>query len=291
MAYTTLNLLDNIDRRAFSPTNQNTFTQAERLSLVTEEMESNVFPAIFNLFSEFYVTRTTITPVNDQEFYQIPARAVNGQLRELKLVNSNNNYRDLPLIDIENLAYTAAKGVPEAFYFKNNRIGLYPTPNNITETIAVDYFTHPGASVLPSEAAIITSINTSTNVVSFSSIPSTFTTGTTFDFIRGTGEHEYIGTSYTSTLVSGTDVTFSSLPQDVAVGDYLALEGESPLVQCPTTFRNVLAQYVAARILMDSGQSGGENAYSKAEKMKAEAISLLSPRAVGAMKTISRNWE
>lgn len=290
MAYTTSNLLDNIDRRAFSPTNQNTFTQADRLALITEEMETNVFPSIFKLYEEYYVNSTTQSLTVDQESYQVPARAHNGQLRELKLVNASGNYRDLPRIDIENIWHNATSGTPEYFYLRANRIHLHPKPNSASESLLVQHYVVPGTAVLPSASAIITAIDSSTGVVSFSSIPSTFLTGVTFDFIRGTGEHEHVGIDYTATLVSGTDVTFASLPDGLAVGDYLALQGESSLIQCPTMFRNVLAQYVAARILMDSGQSGADKAYAKAEKMSAEAMQALQPRVTGALKTFSASW-
>lgn len=290
MAYTTQNLLDNIDRRAFSPSNQNVYTQAERLSIITEEMESNVFPSIFNLYEEYFVTTTTQSLTAEDATYIIPARAINGQIRELKLVNAQGNYRDLPRIEPEDIYHNSTAGTPEYFFLRNNRIHLHPKPNSASESLLIQYYVIPGTSVLPSASAIITGINTSTNVVSFSSIPSSFVTGVTHDFIRGTGEHEHIGTDYINTLVSGTDVTFSSLPDDLAVGDYVSLQGESSLVQCPTIYRNVLAQYVAARILMDQGQSGGENAFAKAEKMKKEAEDLLRPRVTGAMKTFSRQW-
>lgn len=289
-AYTTQSLLDNIDRRAFSPTNQNTYTQAERLALITEEMETNVFPSIFNLYEEYYVTQENRAIVANQIGYRIPARAVNGQIRELKLVNSSGDYRDLPRIEVEDLYFVSSPGTPERFYLRNNKINLHPTPSGTTETLLIDFYVSPGTSVLPSATAVITAINTSTNVVSFSSIPSTFVTGATFDFIRGIGEHEHIGLDFTSTLVSGTDVTFSSLPADIVVGDYMSLQGESSLIQCPTVYRNVLAQYVAARIIMDSGQSGGGDAFAKAEKMKAEAEKLIRPRVTGALKSFSKIW-
>lgn len=290
MAYTTQNLLDNIDRRAFSPTNQNTFTQAERLSLITEEMESNVFPSLFNLYEEYFVTSTTQSLTVDQESYLVPARAHNGQLRELKLINASNNYRDLPRLEIENIWHNATSGTPEYFFLRNNRIHLHPRPNDATDSLLLQFYVAPGTAVLPSASAIITAINTSTNVVSFSSLPSTFVTGVTLDFIRGTGEHEHLGVDYTSTLVSGTDITFSSLPTDISVGDYVSLQGESSLIQCPTIYRNVLAQYVAARILMDAGQSGADKAYAKAEKMRQEAENTLQPRVTGALKTFSATW-
>ena len=290
MAYTAQNMLNNIDRRAFSPTNQNTFTQANRLQMITEEMESNIFPSIFNLYEEYYVTQTTQALTVNQAGYRLPARAYNSQLREVKLVNSSGNYRDLPRIEIEDIYRVTQAGLPEYFYLRGNKLFLLPPPAGATESLLMEYSVAPGISVLPSASAIITAINTSTNVLSFSSIPSTFTTGVTMDFIRGTGEHEHIGIDYTNTLVSGTDVTFLSLPDDLVVGDYVSLQGESSLIQCPTVYRNVLAQYVAARILMDSGQPGGQDAFAKAEKMKMEAEEQMAPRVAGASKTFSKSW-
>ena len=289
MAFTTLDLLSSIERRSFIPTNQNTYSQAELLAIADEITSTDIVPAIMSCREDYFVHTSTIPVVANQALYDLPARSVNASLREIKLTNSDRN-KNLVRVEIENL-HSNVTGNPHGFYFKGSNLGLYPTPSSDTGSIQYDFYLGPGSLVLPSASAIIASINTSTNIVSFSSLPATFTTGTVFDFVSAKGEQNYREISQTSTLVSGTDVTFSALPTGLSVGDYVTLEGTSPLLQMPTIFRYVLAQGVAAQILMSTGQSGAGDAFQLFQKLLTDAVETISPRVHGqARDIIQRNW-
>ena len=289
MAYTTSNLISAVERRSFSPANSETFSQAEILAIASEELQSTIIPALINLREDFLViTETTSITANTSE-YAIPTRAYSGLIREVKLTRGNQ-IKDLYRMESDQIT-TTRTGIPEAFYLKGNNIVLYPTPGSADHSLRVDYFLTPQDLVLPSATAIITAINTSTNVVSFSSIPDTFTTGASHDFIKANGEHVVISVDNTNTLVSGTDITFSSLPSDLAVGDYVSLAGENSLISLPVNMRNVLAQMTAARLLIAQSAEGARESYQIAEKMLQDAIKVLNPRVQGAVRhLLPKTW-
>lgn len=290
MAYTTSQLLQAIERRSFAPENQLTFSTEELLAMAHEELQSVILPAILAVREEYFVTHTDYAVTAGQSGYDVPPRSIGLVVREIQLVNSTGSYRDLPRMEPEDVR-SSQSGSPQAFFVKNNQIHLYPTPSATQDTLRVQFFASPGLFVEPSAAAIISAIDTATNVVTVSTIPSTWTTGDTFDFISSKGGHEYRGLDFTSTLVSGNDITFSSLPSTLAVGDYISLQDESPLVQLPPNFRPVLAQATAARVLESMNQPGAADAMRQTEKLLASAIGLITPRIQGEDRVLlPSNW-
>jgi hypothetical protein len=290
MSYTSADLLSAIERRSFAPSNQSTFSTTEILALADEETQSLILPAILSVREEFFVTQSDITITANQSSYDVPARAIGMIVREVQLVNSGGSYKDIPRIEPEDVR-TSQTGSPTAFYMKGNQIVLYPTPSSTQDTLRVSYFIAPGSLVETSSGAVISAINTTTNVVTVATIPSTWVTGNTFDFLSAKGGQEYKGTDLTSMLVSGTDITFASLPSSLAVGDYVSLAETSPLVQLPPNFRPVLAQAVAARMLQSMNQPGADDASRQLDKIMQAAIQMITPRVIGEDRVLlPSNW-
>lgn len=290
MAYTSSNLITAIERRSFAPANQLTFTATDILSVADEEIQTHILPRILSVREEYYVTYKDVTVTQGQRLYPIPERAIGLIAREVKVLESGGAYRDLPRIEPENVD-TTSQGTPSSFYVERDDLALYPTPSTTGETLRVWFFASPGQLIDPADGAVISSIDTGTNTVSVSTIPSAWTSGDTFDFISGKGGHHYRGIDYVSTTVSGTDIIFSSLPDSLAVGDYISLQDQSPLVQMPPNFRAVLAQCAAARILTSQNQPGADDAERKAEEMLEAAVDLITPRVHGDDRVLlPSNW-
>ena len=288
MAYTTADLISAIERRSFAPANQSTFSTTEILAIAGEELRSDIIPAILAVREEYLVHYKDLTVTASTDGYAVPVRAFNNMLREVKLI-TGNDVADLPRIEPEAIV-SNQEGLPQAFYLRDDKVILHPTPSATNGTLRLYYYITPGDYIETSSAAVISAVNTGTGVVSVSSIPASWVTGNTFDFLKKDGGHEYRGVDYDSTLVSGTDITFASLPTGLAVGDYMALQGYSPLVQIPFTMRPVVAQFAAAAILLYARQPGANEAKGKAEEMLAKAIDSLSPRVSGEDQVIGQVW-
>jgi len=290
MAFTTADLLAAIERRSFAPSNQSTFSTSEILALADEETQSLILPAILSVREEFFVTQTEVAITANRAAIDIPTRAIGMIVREVQLVNSSGHFRDLPRIEPEDVRGSQT-GSPSAFYLKGNQIVLYPAPSTTQDSLRISFFIAPGNHIETSAAAVVSAINTTTNVVTVSSIPSTWVTGNSFDLISAKGGQEYRGIDLTSTLVSGTDITLPSLPTGLAVGDYVSLAETSPLVQLPPNFRPVLAQAVAARMLQSMNQPGADDATKQLDRLMQAAIQLITPRVVGEDRVLlPSNW-
>lgn len=288
MAFTSSNLLSSVNRRSYAPTGQATFTQAEILEIADEETKTTIVPSIMAVREEFFVFYKRYTIAAGTGSYRIPPRAIGLVAREIQIQNGNSA-SDLPKINPEE-ALDYGQGSVDSFYIVNNSIVLYRVPSSSGASLVVPYFLRPGKLVLPTAAAVISAINTSTNVLTVSSIPSTWVTGNSFDLIRQDGGHECVDIDLNSTLVSGNDITFAALPASLQVGDYVALAGETPVVQLPPDYHPILAQAVAAQILDDMNQPGADKAVKRLEKMLEAVQTIMSPRVQGAPTAFVHEW-
>jgi len=290
MAYTADNLLSAIERKSFAPSGQSTYSNADILAMADEGIMSELMPDILAVREEFFVFTKDFSIVASQSEYLIPPRAASGVLRDVRLVGVNGGTKDLTRIEPDDRD-TTNEGSPHSYYLQDNKIVVYPTPNSSTNTLKVSFFLERGALVEASSGAVISAINTSTNVVTVTTIPSTWATGNSFDLISKGGSHSYKDIDLTSTLVSGNDITLPSLPSSLVVGDYINLAEQSSVVQLPSSYRSVLAQLVAAEILDNMNQAGAKQAKEKTQLLKESARSIITPRVQGDTRVITpKNW-
>ncbi len=285
---TVAKLLAQIERRSFAPANQSAFNDVEILDIATEEFNSKILPEIVRVREEYYVAFKDLNITRDQRNYPIPDRSFNAMVREVQIIRSNL-FLDIPRISLEDVRQTIS-ALPYAFYPTGDDIALYPTPSSTTDVLRLHYYLVPGTLVEATDTAVISAINTTTNVVTVTSIPTAYVTGSVFDFVKKSGTHAYIKVDQVSTLVSGNDITFSELPSTLVVGDYVMPQGESSLVQMPKTMVPVLAQYTAAALLNYAGQPGGDEAEKEADKMLKIATESITPRIPGELEYFQHDY-
>lgn len=292
MAFTTADLLSSIERKSFAPANQSTFTSAEILAMADEVIEDTLVPELITAREDYFQAFEDQTLVANQNSYLVAARAIGQTLTEVSLLNDQQHIHDLPRVSVGHLASFGGTGTPEGYYLRGDEIVLYPTPASASHTLRVHFPIRPGKLVPVSEAAVITAIDTGTGVLTFSSIPSSWTTSNTFDLCRARGGQNYLGIDQAASAITSTTMTFASLPTHLSVGDYVSLAGESALVQMPQEWRAVLAQGVAVEILKNGGWPGLESAREKFDKGLERVIKLSTPRVLGDMKTFrSTAWD
>lgn len=286
MSYLTSDLLEAIKRRSFAPAGQTTFSDTELLALADEETQTTLLPDLIAAREEFFINSYDYAITASRAAYAIPARSIGLQVRDAQFVDGTIIVPNLPRIEPERVNSGMA-GIPWAIYLKNNDVCLFPTPDSTTRTLRLFFPLRPSRLIDVSEAAVVSGI--SGNVVTVSSIPATWVTGDSFDLIKQDGGQECLSIDLTSTLVSGTDITLPSVPDTLRVGDYVALADESPLVQLPQDYRNVLAQAVATRVLEDMDQPGADKARARLEKMRADVLKLIAPRTPGEPRVLATN--
>lgn len=293
MAITTTLLLDAIKRGVTIPSNQVRFTDADLLKFADEETESLILPILMSLRQEFLVkTKNQACTANVQK-YKIPYRAVGRTLRDLKLARSSDTtfIKTLAYVSPEDASVytTTMSGEPFGFTVEGDNVKLLPTPLSSDLIIVFYYSLKPSYLVATTSAGTITAINTSTGVVTIGTAVSAFTTGATMDFVDGKSGCTVKAEDVVNTNVSSTSITFtaSDLPSDLAVGDYVTLTNQTPVIQLPDEFHQSLVQAVICRILEALGDVemlaiSGEKLNKKLEV----AQQLLTPRVESELPVV-----
>jgi hypothetical protein len=291
-SYTTTNFLSSVRQRGSIPTTTNTNnvnSTTNLLSMATEEMHLTLLPMILAAREEYYVATKDHTITADQSAYAIPTRGIGQVLRDVQIVEGTA-VRSLPRIEVEDIT-TTATGTPQAYYLKHDKVVLYPTPGSTTGTLRLNYFLRPGRLAAVADCAQISAIDTGTNTITVSSIPSSWVTGNDVDLIAGDSPYQYRAIDQ-DTTITGSTIVLSSLPSDLAVGDWVALADYSPIPQVPYEFQPLLAQITVVKALESIGDTEGLKTAKKAlEELQRAALTLISPRNQGEPKKVnSRRW-
>lgn len=288
MAYSTTDFLNSVRQRGSIPTSANSNNvnnTTNLLALATEELHIKLLPLIMSVRAEFYVTSKSYTITADQSEYLVPPRSSGMVLRDVQIIDGTN-IRSLPEMPPEE-AVSTATGTPRAYYFEHQNVVLYPTPSVTTGTLKLKYYIRPGRLAATSDCAQITAINTSTNVVTVSTAPSTWVVGTSLDMVAANTPHQFRATESAITAISGSDITFASLPSGLAVGDWLSPADYSPIPQVPFEFQPVLAQMTVVKALEALGdREGGAAALKDLATIQASALQLVTPRNHGEPKKV-----
>jgi hypothetical protein len=291
MPFTTADLITSINLRSFAPIDASTFSTSDLLLLADEETQTKLVPEINSVREEFFIAYKDIAITANQSEYEIPARAVGLSPRDVQLVTSSGQVKSLSQLSPEMTSSTSSGSV-QAFYLRDNNIILYPTPASTVDTLRVSFSKRPSKLIESSSSAVITAIDTNSNQITVSSIPSGWDTSKSYDLIKQDGGQECRAIDLAASSVTSTTVTFtSSIPTSVRVGDYVALQDQSPLIQLPPEYRPVLAQCVAVRILMSMRMQGVGDEIQVLQKMLADTRKLINPRVAGeSRKIINRSW-
>lgn len=191
--YNSETLVESVKRRINIPTNQNTFTDADILAFADEELALALVPAIMSLHEDHLLYEDIVPLEPNTREYLIPYRAIGNKLYDLQFKDMNGNF--LPMSqttwsDEPNYNGSYTTNLIYAYYVRNNRIGLLPTFNGIsTGSLRFMYYIRPSGLVPSVEVAVINNINLTTGTITFSNLPSTFSTNTLVDFYQFKSPH------------------------------------------------------------------------------------------------------
>lgn len=275
--YTSTGLIAQVKRLASVPTNQSLFDETAFLEFLSDEMLTEMVPQILSCRENYFETYTDYPVVSGTDRYIIPRRAIGDKLKNVVWVNSDGTESHCPKLtdkDIEEAdAYWLA-----GHFIRGNYIHLHPNAAAFPGmTLRAKYYRRPNRLVKTSQAGQVVSILG--NVVTLSSAPTTWTTATILDAIKGKPGFESLGDDLTITLIAGFDLTFATVPTGLEAGDWIAEAGESPIPQIPYEMHGTLAQKGAAKIMEALGsQAGLQAAQAKLQIKEQRALTLLTPR-------------
>jgi hypothetical protein len=281
--YTTVTLLDDILRSGHFPLNQTTFQKPDLLALADQQIKTYISPLLLGVRESYYTMYKDI-PINGAR-YDIPDRAIGSRLLDVQLI-VGNDVEQLARMDIGQIdsEVSSPLGV-NSYYLLNNYIVLSPVPTY--GVLRIYYHTRPSRLVQISECSQITAINTVTNEVTVSSLPSTFTLSQTYDFVRNTNGFATLKEDVTLTNIAGLVLTFSSLPDNLSIGDWVCLSEQTPIPQMPLEVKDLLLNLVVHNTYQIQGyQQKASDMEKTIEKIESRILKLITPRVEQSPKII-----
>ena len=288
MGTTTLSLIESVKLRGSFPTANNLFSNSSYLQILNDEMMNQVVPLIQKLNADFFLAQSDSQVSANVNKYRINKRAIGSLLRDIQIVDAAGNSRGLPRLQEEDRLSDTQGDF--GYYIQSNQIILSPMPVNSQYSLRQIYFRRPSKFVLPTACAQITSIDTGNNQVVVSSVPSAINNGIEIDFVQNNSPYDLLAQDYIVSGISGTTISFSSLPSDLAVGDYICLAGETCVPMVPEELVPFLVQSALCVCLSSKKDKSVELELQKLEMMKQSLVDMMAPRVKSSdVKIKNRN--
>lgn len=287
-------LINSVRRRAMIPDDSSTFTDADIIEILNEEIDVGLLSTLLSLNEEHLVTYEDIATDADTSRYKIPYRSIGNKLRDVAYVDSSSAIYELSRISLEELSdynYYRTTYNSDVFYIESNDVVLVDANLRNYTSIRMYYYLRPNVLVKSSRIGAITGINTTTGVVTLSSFPSNFAGLPLMDFIGSKTPNKIFSFDKQPTAVNQNTktITFAvdDLPSELSVGDYLCQAEETPVPNFPTEMHPLLAQRAAVYLLESLGDTEGlANANKKLNQMQTSLMSLIDDRVEGAPQKI-----
>lgn len=281
---TTTDLISEVKLIGSFPTSNSLFSNDNFLTFLNREQLTTIVPLLNKVNEEYFITEKDYSITANQANYRIPKRAVVSQLRDIQLISANGTVTKLTRLYEDNRSST--NNGERGYYIKGNEILLSPTPIQSVDTLRMIYMRRPSSFVLPTACAQIISIDTVLNQVVVSSLPSSMSTSTVVDFVQADSPYDLLTMDSSIVSVSGTTLSFASLPSDLAVNDYICIAGQTCVPMIPEELVTLLVQAVLCSCLSAKKDKSVELELQKLEQMKMTFTDVLSPRVKSNDKVI-----
>lgn len=213
--------------------------------------------------------------------YRIPTRAVGATIHKLFLLDAQGGEAEMTPVDPARKVEFRDVGGANGYTIESNSIILLATPGSVG-TLRVSYARRANKIVPSDEAGEIQSINTGTGAVTLVDAPDDWSGTQSYDFIQGNPHFDTLASDKSASLV-GNVLTFAAadLPDDLAVGDYIALKGETPIIQLPLECHDLLAQRACVKVLEAKRDPGLKAAKEMLDEMREDVLAIIKPRKEG----------
>lgn len=250
------------------PTSDDLFSTSDFLVLFNNQLKVDITPMMLKLNEEFFLQYKDFA-ITQNGSYRIPSRAIGAKIRDLQVIDASGNIQAVSRLFEED-----KPAQPSGYYMLRNSVQL--SSDYTSGTLRMYYFARPNELVAVSAVGVIQSIG-STSVV-LTAAPTTFVTNAVTDFIQAANPYDLLAYDQSITGVSGTTISFASLPSGLAVGDYLCLANQSPVAMIPDELHPVLVQSALCKCLSSKKDKGYEQEMVTLQQYKQDALNMLDPR-------------
>lgn len=285
--YTTDDLVEDIKTLGHFPVANNTFTTTKLLRLATLEIQTPLVKQIMSTRGGYYLTTEDFSSaaILSSGTVPIPSSCVAGAIHLVRLVSGDALIPVNPISEGELLSSISPASSGYGYYFEGNSLQILPSP--LQGNVRLTYLKRTSDLVATTAAAQVTAVDHTTYTVTVATLPSTMVVDTTVDSCGDQPPFNLLGSTRTITAVNGLDVTLDADVEDLAVGDWLALEGQTPIPQIPVEFRLLLAWRVV-ELAWELQGSREKAEFAKKRRMEYinDTMGLISTRVNNDSKII-----
>jgi hypothetical protein len=252
------------------------------LGILNRQQRTWLTKLLLSVREDYQLASVDVALTTGQTVVPVPTRAVGAAL---KLVSWLDNGVPVPLNPIasEKVHENSLLGGGGDYSMQGNNLVL-SSAAPASSSLRIQYFRRMNKVVDETEAAEVASFSAGAKTVTLAgTVPDLFSlTSTTYDMVKGTPHFDTLAASVAATRV-GQVLTFTDdLPDDLAVGDWVALEGQTPICQAPVELHDVLVFKACYRHLKSRGDPKADGMKDELDEMRADALSLLAPRVQGS---------
>jgi hypothetical protein len=198
-------LIKSIKRRAFIPNSQESFTDEDLLRTATEEINIGLVPLIQRMHEEHLVYYTDLQLVDGRKRYAIPSRAHGNKLRDVALVDENDNIFEMhrySINEVSDFTNTTTYINNRGFYLENNDVILSNFDANDRMKLRIYFYMRPNHLVMESAGGIVIGIADTFEIDQINPKTGAFTN-----------------------VIAGTKTTFTSANHGLANGQLVEISG------------------------------------------------------------------
>lgn len=294
-------LIRDIKRRGFIVQSDDVgdgFATADFLDVIDNVIRSKMVPLLKRTRESYLLRKVELELTSGTSRYPIPGRAAAESVHSILTEVSPDHWAPLERTEVHQAhAFTSAAGAGLfGYYLEDDSVEFIPTPGEATVRFVI--YNRPNLVVEASAVGYISAVNTGTKAVTVktwdedaedfttSAAPSTFSSSVLYDLVKGTPGFRNHGTDLAATVASNVLTFAETLPDNLAVGDFVCLAGETPIAQIPAELHPLLAQEVARELLEAKGDAKAERAQATADRLQTDALEMLTPRASAAPRYV-----
>jgi hypothetical protein len=295
-------LVSLIKQQAVVPNTASLFSSANVTSLLNDAMRKRLIPLVKSVKEEYWVTTTATQISASVNAYPIPYRAVAHALRDVALMDNNQNLLQLVRYEPEDIKFPLIPYNSPYFrlgyYLQDYNVILFPpqVSNYTSYQILMKWERRPSDLTLSTNCGYITSYSQGASTITLSVVPTSWQANvTTVDVINNLPPFNSIADDVVITNINGLVLTVS-IPStysstfwtNVANNFWLSRSMTSPIPQIPYEAFPYLAALGKKQLLSGLGDSGMmKECDDDIAEAKTLILSEITPRVEGTPKILS----
>jgi len=290
MFYNTEELVSSVKLRSLVPSSQATFTDANLITLLNEEMQLALVPDMLTVREDFFLRPSSVSLIGSVANYAIPERTIGNSIKDVYFVSSGGDYKALNRASVEDYRLSGGtSGEPGAYIIQGDEIVVFPTPSSSTGSLEIWTLQRPNQLVATSSCAKITAVSSvggTTSLTVDTDLSATLAIGQKIDLLSATSPFLLWAQDVTITGISSSVIEVASTAIDNGAGtvlpvanDYVCPAKRANIPMIPQEGHPLLCQLVSERLMEALGDLQKlQAAKVKTQEMRAQFFNMIANR-------------